>query len=239
MTDRVGARGHQTGDSGAAGSPGSRGGSSDHPRDPSPTPRTGASPSSVTPPASCRSRYEAERQPRAVSHRITTWPGPDCGGGCRAEQRGREDHEHGGAAPAAAGCLPGPLMACLLVPGRPAAVADPAGEPVDGAGARPLDAATSLGDRRHRPRREEYRVQAAVLARRAPGGSGRFRKSESPRRRPGMQGGQERCSGWGGVPGVVVGCLPAGGAPGCAGAKMAKLLRPRGRAADTRPCDRR
>ena len=41
--------GARRGNSGSAGSPGSRGGSSDNPRDPSPTPGTGASPSSVTP----------------------------------------------------------------------------------------------------------------------------------------------------------------------------------------------
>jgi hypothetical protein len=57
-------------------------------------------------------------------------------------------------------------LSCCWLRAGPLPVADPAGELVDGAGAGPLDAAASLGYRRHRPRREEYRVQAAVLARR-------------------------------------------------------------------------
>jgi len=123
-------------------------------------------------PRSCRGWYQAGRQPSAVSHRITAWPGPDCGGGRRAEQRNRKDHEHGGpeAAPAAVGCLPGfpHGLACCWYRAGPLPVADPAGEPLDGAGGGPLDAAASRGYRRRRPRREEYLVLAAVFARRAP-----------------------------------------------------------------------
>jgi hypothetical protein len=133
-------------------------------------------------PRSCRGWYQAGRQPSAVSHRITTWPGPDCGGGRRAGQRDRKDHEHGGARGRSRRCRLSARFphGLLLVPGWPAARGGSGGRAGGWCGSRAAGRGGVLGYRRRRPRREEYLVQAAVLARRAPGRSVWFEKFESP-----------------------------------------------------------
>jgi hypothetical protein len=147
IADGVGARGRQTGGRQAPRVPLGHAGGVPTIRVTRPQHREPARARHLLRPRSCRGWHQADRRPSAVSDRITTWPGPDCGGGRRAEQRNRKDHEHGGpqAAPAAAGRQPGSLMAW------PAAGTGLArcprrirGEPVDDAGAGPLDAAASL-----------------------------------------------------------------------------------------------
>jgi hypothetical protein len=130
----------QTGDKGAAGSPGSRGGSSDNPRDPSPTPRTGASPSPVTPRARAAAGLRPAGQP--APSRIASPHGPGQIAAAAAGPSSAAARITGAAgpeaAPAAAGCLPGSLMACPAAGtglARSRGKSTPGG-PVDGAGSR-------------------------------------------------------------------------------------------------------
>jgi hypothetical protein len=216
ITDRREPADTRRGETGAAGSPGSRGRSSDNPRGPSPhreparalhllrpalVPRlvpgrpAAPAPSRIAPPHGPGQIAAAAARPSSATAKIKSTAGPE-------------------AAPAAAGLsarFPHRPSCCWYRAG-PLPVADPADEPVDGAGAGPLDAAASWGTGAvGRGGRSTWFRRRCL--RRAPGRSVWFGKFESPV--PLCSGLQGSLSGVGLGTGVVEGCLPAGARPVC------------------------
>ena len=208
--------GARRGNSGSAGSPGSRGGSSDNPRDPSPTPGTGASPSSVTPallprlvpgrPAAQRRLASHHRMARARLRRRPPGRAAQPQGSRARRARGRSRRCR-----LSAGFPSWPGL--LLVPGWPAARGGSSGRAVGWRGRRAAGRGGVPGVQA--PSAAAGGVPGPGGGICAPGADRSFGSgSANPRAHLVIWDRQERYPGWDWVSGMAVGCLPAGARPG-------------------------